>query len=217
MASYRDLNLTDVPSTWTGHAEFADWLVRKIEPSVIVELGVDFGFSAYVFAAPRIGAVYGIDSFEGDIHVGERNTYEFVCAKKHDFALSNLHLVKGYFAEVAKTWDKPIDILHIDGRHLYDDVKEDFDTWIKFVRPGGVILLHDTVITKEPFGVKRFLRELKLPKLNFIHSCGLGVVSDSEQLIKEINQQRRVWLVANPAFHFLSRVVRKLKRIVKGS
>ena len=68
---------------------------------------------------PEIGHVYGIDSFEGDEHAGVKETYDFVLKKKDELELDNITFIKGYFDDVVKTWEKPIDILHIDGLHTY--------------------------------------------------------------------------------------------------
>jgi predicted O-methyltransferase YrrM len=116
-----------IVTAWRGHEIFATWLVKEIQPKVIVELGVDKGYSSFTFALPGIGTVYGVDSFEGDPEAGLRNTYPEVIAKRDELGIKNLELVKGYFSDVAKTWTEPIDILHIDGRHRYEDVKEDFE------------------------------------------------------------------------------------------
>lgn len=204
-----------IVTAWRGHEIFADWLVRELKPTVIVELGVDMGFSSFVFATPGIGTVYGIDSFEGDPEAGLRDTYDEVIRKRDDHGIKNLELIRGYFSEVAKTWDKPIDILHIDGRHRYEDVKEDFETWSKFVRPGGVILLHDTVVEKENYDVKRYFAEIEMPKTNFVRSNGLGVVSSDPKIIAKINRRFAVSFVNNSAGTFVSRVIRKLRRMVQ--
>lgn len=185
-------HLDDIPSAWRGHRKFAEWLVRYLNPEVTVDLGVDHGFSTFCFAMPRIGHVYGIDSFEGDYYAGPRDNsaYEFVLYKKDKLHLGeNVTFIKGFFDDVAKTWDKKIDILHIDGTHSYEAVKNDYKTWKKFLKKDGVILFHDTEIDKiegRQYGVKKFFDEIKLPKINFTHTCGLGVVSQNEKLIEEI-------------------------------
>jgi cephalosporin hydroxylase len=40
---------------------------------------------------------------------------------------------------------RKIDVLFIDGDHRYEGVKQDFENYKKFVRDGGLILLHDIV------------------------------------------------------------------------
>lgn len=171
-------------SAWRGHKNFAIWLTKRLRPSVTVDLGVDFGFSTFCFASPGIGHVYGIDAFEGDMHAGFRNTKDSVEASLTALKLANVSLIQGYFSEVARGWSLPIDLLHIDGRHDYEDVREDYETWSRFVTHAGVILLHDTCVPE--FGVRRFFDTISLPKLNFWTSHGLGIVSRNAALLSEI-------------------------------
>jgi len=108
--------------------------------------------------------------------------------RQNELQLDNITFIKGYFDEVAKTWDKPIDILHIDGFHTYQAVKHDYETWSKFVKDDAIILFHDTWVFDRGFGVHKLFSEIKLPKTNFKFSHGLGVVSKDSNLINEINQ-----------------------------
>jgi predicted O-methyltransferase YrrM len=193
-------NLDDTPATaWDGHRKFAEWLVRFMKPEVIVDLGVDYGYSTFSFAIPRIGHVYGIDNFIGDSFVGvdeQRLKYDFVTMKREKLHLKdNITFIEGDFNEVAKTWDKQIDILHIDGDHQYESVKKDFDTWSKFVKDDGIILMHDTCVESfngKGYGVKRFFEEIDLPKFTFTHCFGLGVVSKNRDLIETIKKQSSI-------------------------
>jgi tetratricopeptide (TPR) repeat protein/predicted O-methyltransferase YrrM len=180
--------MQEITTAWTDHVVFAQWLVNRITPKVIVDLGVDYGYSTFSFAIPQIGHVYGIDCFEGDYNSGIRNTLENVNESKKNLELDNITFIKGYFDEIAKLWDKPIDILHIDGYHAYESVKNDYETWSKFLNDDGIILFHDTMVEDENFGVKKFFEEIDLPKVNFTCSCGLGVVSKNKEMIEEISK-----------------------------
>lgn len=175
-----------IVTAWAGHRNFANWLVSRLVPETVVDLGVDFGFSSFCFALPGIGHVYGIDSFEGDLHAGFRDTYQEVLRSKAELGLGNVTFIRGRFGEVAKEWNRAIDILHVDGNHDYEAVKADFNDWARFVTPSGVVLFHDTCVAH--FGVRRFFDEIALPKLNFGHSHGLGVVSRDAELIREIGR-----------------------------
>lgn len=187
-------NLDDTPATaWRGHRKFAEWLVQFMKPEVIVDLGVDWGYSSFSFAISRIGHVYGIDNFVGDDYVGideGRQKYQFVMMKREKLHLKdNLTIIEGDFTEVAKTWDKKINILHIDGDHKYESIKNDFETWSKFLDDNGVVLFHDTCVEEyegREYGVKKFFDELELPKFTFEHSFGLGVASKNKDLIDQI-------------------------------
>lgn len=190
-------NLDDIPATaWNGHRQFAEWLVSYIKPDVIVDLGVDYGFSTFSFAIPRIGHVYGIDNFVGDDFIGIDTTkekYNYVNTKREKLHLKdNITFIKGDFEEVSKTWNKKIDILHIDGSHHYEDVKRDYENWSKFVKHDGIILLHDTLVevcNQKQYGVKKFFDEIDLPKTTFTHSFGLGVISKNKNLIETIKRE----------------------------
>lgn len=180
-----------ITSAWKGHEGFAQWLVNRKVPETVVDLGVDTGFSTFNWATPRIGHVYGIDSFMGDEHAGIKETYDYVHNMRSQLGLDDrITFIKGMFAEVALTWDKPIDILHIDGFHTYEAVKMDYDTWSPFVKDDGIILFHDTCVFYPGFGVYKFFEELAQAKsgktLNFTHSYGLGIVTENAQLLEDI-------------------------------
>jgi len=176
--------LEHIVSAWKGHEEFAVKLVRFLKPDVVVELGVDYGYSAFAFALPNIGTVYGIDWFQGDDCAGHRNTCAQVRAQMVTLGLGNLEIIHADFSTAARSWQRKIDILHIDGDHLYESVKRDFELWARFVGEDGVILMHDTI--SFPDDVGRFYGELRLPKFNFTHSHGLGVVCRNPDLLAEV-------------------------------
>jgi len=179
-----------IRSAWRGHHYFALWLVKELQPLTIVDLGVDRGFSTFIFGAQNIGKVYGIDWFKKYGFLGERiDDYIPTMRNKRKmekkFRITNVTIIKSKFSEVAKKWKKNIDILHIDGAHTYKDAKEDYQTWRKFLNENSVILFHDTNVYE---GVIRFFGELDLPKYNFTHSYGLGVVSKNKELISKIKE-----------------------------
>lgn len=179
-----------ITSAWVGHRDFATWLVNEMKPKVILDLGVDWGYSTFALAVPNIGKVYGIDHFEGDPFTGIRNTYNEVMANvkwlrnKHN--ISNIEIIKGQFDDVAKRWNpkNKIDILHID--EVPSDIGKDYDTWIKYLSDDGVILFHNT----QAFGeVKNFFANLDLAKYEFNHSGGLGVASRNQAIIDCISEK----------------------------
>jgi hypothetical protein len=176
------------PSAWTGHGEFAIKLVQELKPEVIVDLGVDYGFSTFCLAYPQIGKVYGVDWFQGDEHAGYRDTYPLVLnlyeELKKEYNINNVELIKGDFNEVAKTWSKEIDLLHIDGFHTYEAVKNDYETWIKFCKEDAVILFHDVEVFP---GVAQLFSELPGDlKLVRSGSCGLGVFTLNKSIFEII-------------------------------
>jgi predicted O-methyltransferase YrrM len=180
----RDTRLKQIASAWKGHKNFAIWLASRLQAETIVDLGVDYGFSTFCFGLAATGQVYGIDSFEGDPQTGFRDTYKSVCQGLEELGLRNVTIIPGHFDAVGQTWQRPIDILHIDGNHSHEAVKADYLTWSKFVKHSGVVLFHNTCVSC--FGVRRFFDEIALPKVNLSNSHGLGIVSHDRDLIHEI-------------------------------
>ena len=171
-------------SAWNGHGKFAMDLVERFNPGVIVDLGVDFGFSTFCFAYHKIGRVYGIDWFKGDEHAGSRDTYKIVQRIYSDIkemmGIDNIQFIKSDFNEAAKTWDKEINILHIDGFHSYEAVSNDYNNWIKFCNPKSIILFHD--VESFPETVGKFFFELNGYKLIKSGSNGLGILTQSQRV-----------------------------------
>jgi len=181
--SYWDINdLT--PSAWTGHLPFMFCLATLMHPRRFVELGTHYGasFLAYCQAAER-GAIptqaIAIDGWEGDEHVGYYDTSVFdqfkFLLKKYDRFGSYLRM---YFHEASTRFEEAsIDLLHIDGLHTYEAVREDYATWLPKMSERGLIIFHDINVHERDFGVWRFWKEVKNahPTMEFRHSHGLGV------------------------------------------
>jgi len=182
--------VSTILSAWKPHNVFADWLVKAIKPKTIVDLGVDYGYSTFTFALPQIGTVYGIDNFKPDAQTGPHlDQKQKVSEMLTQLDLNNVKIIEGDFSEIAKNWNMPIDILHIDGYHEYNSVKENFDTWSKFLNENGVVLFHNTKVSQEGFGVKKFFNELNWPKLNLKSGYGLGVATKNEELLQMIRNK----------------------------
>jgi len=176
-----------VLSAWREHAPFASWLMDVARPRIVAELGTHAGFSFFVFAEARarIGFecdLYALDSWEGDDQAGfyDDEVYRSVEAISEADYQPHTHLLRGYFADSADRFeDGSIDLLHVDGRHGYDDVKEDFETYRPKLSPRAVVLFHDTNEFQEGFGVHRFWAEVsaEAPSFEFHHGHGLGVLA----------------------------------------
>lgn len=174
-----------------GHRPFAEWLVSYMQPEQVVDLGVDYGYSTFVFALAAKkngkGIISGIDSFEGERMTGIRDTYNYVLEIIKAVNFRNTEIIKGDFNEVSRSWVHPIDILHIDGYHSYEAVFNDFNTWAPFVLNEGIVLFHDINVPNPAFGVIDFFRELSGGyKLYFLHSYGLGIYTKNKHLYDTI-------------------------------
>lgn len=180
-----------VPSAWHEHAPFAYWLVDAIRPASIVELGTHNGFSYFIFceAIARLGLstrAFALDSWEGDDHAGfyGEDVFAHVSAVNRAEYSDFSTLLRGYFDDsLAVIDDGSVDLLHIDGRHGYDDVRHDFEAWLPKMSDRGVVILHDTAEHQEGFGVWQLWSEIsqKYPSFEFVHGHGLGVLAVGSQ------------------------------------
>ncbi|WP_202033925.1 class I SAM-dependent methyltransferase [Rhizobium rhizogenes] len=187
-----------VPSAWQEHAPFAFWLVDKLRPKTIVELGAHHGFSYFTFCqaikmSGLAALAYAVDQWTGDEHAGfyGSNVYQSVQhineKKYSDFS----NLMRCAFAEALPYFENnTIDLLHIDGRHHYDDVKEDFMSWLPKLSNSSVVLFHDINVRERDFGVYKFWYELQeqYPNFSFAHGYGLGVLGVGKELPHSIAQ-----------------------------
>uniref|UniRef100_A0A6C0I8S9 Glycosyltransferase 2-like domain-containing protein n=1 Tax=viral metagenome TaxID=1070528 RepID=A0A6C0I8S9_9ZZZZ len=184
------LNNNYYNSGWKSHFEFGMFLVKYIKPNVVVELGVDYGHSTFCLASPNIGTVYAIDCFEGDINSGFKRTEHIFKDFKTKLINNSLLLsdniipIKGYFDDVILTFDKEIDILHIDGLSAYNAIKNDFEKWSLKTTNNAVIIIHNVISYANSIG--KFFNEIEYPKFYFSHSTGLGVVFKNKQLLEDL-------------------------------
>lgn len=174
-------------SAWFTHAPFAAWLIDVMRPESVVELGTHYGFSCFAFAeaAERVASattIHAIDTWEGDDHAGfyGDEVYSYVARTATEDFPASVHLIRAYFSEARGGFPLgSVDLLHIDGRHAYEDVKADFDDWRSTVRNGGIVLFHDIAERENGFGVWRLWEELSEPgrSFEFHHGHGLGVLA----------------------------------------
>jgi len=173
-------------SSWAGHRKFAYDLVSAVRPESIVELGSFVGTSLFSFAqaikdAHLPTSLTAVDTWLGDEHAGYYGdgVYQFVQdMSDRSFSQQKIKLLRKTFLEArADVPDNSVTILHIDGLHTYEAVKEDFETWLCKVAPEGIVLFHDVATDKE-FGSVTYWSEVSshYPSLTFYHSYGLGVL-----------------------------------------
>lgn len=173
-------------SAWLGHIPFSFWIVEKLRPATIVELGTHSGASYFAFCQAveqlkLLTTCYAVDTWKGDEHAGfyDETVFQSVRAINAESYSGFSQLLRMTFDEAFDRLENDrIDLLHIDGLHTYEAVRHDFENWLPRLSDRAVVLLHDTRITRSGFGVHRLFTELaeRYPCFEFLHSAGLGVI-----------------------------------------
>jgi MMP 1-O-methyltransferase len=144
-------------------------LARIVDTNgVTVELGAHLGGSTVAMALGcqdrGCSALVSVDMWNND-HAGQVNWAETgdlfptYWRNLRDRGLDGVVVpMRGTTNDVAKRWDSPIRMLFIDADHTYQGVKDDYESWCRFVWPGGIVAFHDYEI--EP-GVTRLVNEIK--------------------------------------------------------
>lgn len=183
---------TSAGSGWAQHGPFAFWLIEACRPKVFVELGSHKGYSfaAFCQAVTRLDTgtrCFAVDTWQGDEHAGyygddiHDELKLYLDARYAGFA----RMIRSTFDDaLAQFEDGSIDLLHIDGRHYFEDVRHDFQTWIPKLTPNAVVLFHDTNVHDRGFGVHQLWAELtkQYPHFEFLHGNGLGVIGIGGEL-----------------------------------
>ena len=221
-ASFQD-PLVITQSGWLEHGPFASWIVDAIKPRLLVELGTHWGYSFFVFCQRILAAdlptqVVAVDTWEGDEHAGFYNSevYDFVSATTQERYSDIATLMRLRFDEALTQFeDGSIDLLHIDGRHFYDDAREDFESYLPKMSDAGVILIHDIAVREQGFGVWQLWEEIsaQYPSFGFEHGNGLGVVAygkNAPEVIKrltELGSESAEAAFVRDAYHQLGKAI----------
>lgn len=189
-----------VPQTaWIGHGPFAMWLVRIARPRVIVELGTHYGYSYFalcqaVQAAGLPTRCLAVDTWQGDEHAGfyGAEVLAAVTAENRRYTEFSTLLQSTFKDALSHFEDGSVDLLHVDGRHFYADVKEDFESWCPKLSDRAIVLFHDTEVRERGFGVWRYWRELteQHAGFSFPFQHGLGVLFWGAQQTPEVMKLR---------------------------
>jgi hypothetical protein len=157
-----------------------------LRPRQLIELGTHYGYSYFAFcqAIDRLGlgtTAYAVDTWQGDEHAGfyDESVFQSVAARNDEKYSGFSTLLRTTFEGALSYFaDGSVDLLHIDGRHFYDDVKNDFMIWRPKLAENAVVLFHDTNVREREFGVWRFFDELaaQYPSFRFFHGHGLGLL-----------------------------------------
>lgn len=149
----------------------------------IVEIGSFKGRSTVMLAKVAshygLGPIISIDPHTHILSTGHDSdthpsTYDdFLTSLRGAGVEQHVEIHRAFSKEVSRTWNRAIRFLWIDGDHSYKGAKEDFDGFISFVRPMGVVALHDA-LNNFSGPIRVFVEEMLRPErfgpAGFVHS-----------------------------------------------
>ena len=144
--------------------------IRSLEepPVNIVEIGSYCGGSTVIIGKEALRRnrdvhIYAIEPFDFHEDRYQWNYEEAFDKNIGDFEIAeNVKKIKDTSFNVAKTWDKEIDFIFIDGDHEYESVVKDINDFIPYVKIGGLFAFHDYKESGKS-GVRNAVNELVLP------------------------------------------------------
>lgn len=186
------------PYPWVGHIPFAYLLIDLLRPRVFVELGTDSG-NSYLAVCQAVKQLntntkcFAVDSWVGDEHARHYGDEVYQSLRSyHDPRYAEFStLIRKWFKDAVHDFeDKSIDLLHIDGLHTYEAVKEDFETWLPKLSDRAVVIFHDSAVEGRDFGVRQYVDELsdKYRIFDFVHSNGLTVLLAGDQIPQKFEE-----------------------------
>ena len=140
---YKPKNLIDVPTAWNGIESILHDLISRFCPDATkcLEIGVDYGYST-VALSNFFASVVGVDTFEGDVHAGQRDNGMYERVRDSLLPYPNIRLVKSDYLKFFR--NSPItafDLTHIDIIHEYDATCTCGEYALNCSR---VVIFHDT-------------------------------------------------------------------------
>lgn len=160
---------------WCGHIAFANDLIAQHRPALLVQLGTEqsdsyFGLCQCILSSSVDCVCYGVN----EDHSPEATSYNqrFYSGFSH-LLHSSVGEAQGYFS------DDSIDLLWIGNSHTYESALRIVNAWLTKVKPGGVVLIPDTVLRRADFRVWKLWEQLQATHqetFSFHHSGGLGVL-----------------------------------------
>lgn len=150
-------------------------MVEQLDAKHVIELGTRTGVStvAWLYALQGRGCLTSVDIDERP-DIGDHDHWTFI--QGDDLS-----------SEVVAELDQA-DIVFIDTSHAYEQTLRELYTYRWFVRPGGVILCHDTMLMHPQDAdpgdprfpvrkaIERFVREQGYQWFNYENCYGLGVI-----------------------------------------
>lgn len=131
--------------TTTELRALANQLVALPYGSRVVEIGVYTGRSSSLFFQLQQALnldIHLIDNWSWDV-IRATDTFRNLVHDHFNETPFTLHkMLSRHLGET--TWDRPINLLHVDGWHDMDGIKYDCLLWLPWVKQDGIAVFHDS-------------------------------------------------------------------------
>ena len=121
----------------------------------VLEIGSFKGLSTVLLATalertndPRLHACdpwAAIEAFGANITTNDETFRVFQESLAKTGVADRVTVHRAFSSDLAKTWDRPLRLLWIDGDHSVSGATEDFENFSKHVVPGGIVAFHDVM------------------------------------------------------------------------
>jgi len=135
---------------------------------MIIEIGAFMGSGTILLAGARklrgSGRVHAVDPFDGTGEPFSVPIYQRILGEAGGGSLREhfernigaaglsdwVEVHQGRAADIAAHWATPVDMIFFDGDQSRAGVREAYDSWTPFLKPGGVILVHNSAPRHRP-------------------------------------------------------------------
>lgn len=117
--------------------------VIRLKARTVLEFGVGEGFSTVALLAgvkETKGVLWSVDIRIFEPGMNRIKSTPFLDTQRWHFILLD-------DCEWVTIWSQSIDLLYIDSNHQYEHTLKELELFAPYVKPDGVILLHDTLLT----------------------------------------------------------------------
>ena len=151
--------LYDLASKCSGRGAIVEIGSWKEKSTIWLAKGAKKSGKVRVFAIdPHTGSSEHREAF-GEVWTFEEFKRNIASAEVDDVITPIL----GTAEEASENFDRPVEMIFIDGAHDYDSVRLDLEKWFPKVIDGGIIVFHD----RQWPGVKEVVKESVLRSRNF--------------------------------------------------
>lgn len=169
MSRYLEMSAAAIGFKSSDETEALAEICLSLPPdAVVVEIGSFMGSGLIALAGARrvrgSGRVHGVDPFDCSGEPFALPIYDEIMAQMDGRSLRAIceenirraglaewvELHQGTAVEIAAHWNTPVDLIFLDGDQSRAGVRAAYDAWIPFLKPGGIIAIHNSAPNSRP-------------------------------------------------------------------